>query len=138
MQVEERMQAIENRQQAVNERVQEVTGKIIPQPVPIPQKINFIKSFSKGFLFNLINPCAWVLWLAILPTTVGYPMSGQILFFASILGTIFCIDMLKSYFAGKIKKIITPKMFFIINRVIGIIFCVLGIFMMMKMSILAH
>lgn len=137
-QVEERMNAIEERQQAMDERVQEMKGKIIPQQRQLKARINFIKPFSKGFLFNLINPCAWVLWLAILPTTVNFQLRGQILFFSAILCTIFCIDMLKSYFAGRIKKIITPKMFFIINRVIGIIFCVLGIFMMVKMTVLAH
>ncbi len=90
-----------------------------------------LRTISKGFLFNFINPGAWVLWLGIMPVS-GKTLKEQILFFTAILCTIFCIDLLKSFFSGKIKNAITPHIFFIINRIIGVVFCVIGIYMIVR------
>jgi threonine/homoserine/homoserine lactone efflux protein len=136
--IEERMQAIEEHQQQVGEYLHgatENTDERIEEAQPRPTLVvSVLRPMSKGFLFNLINPCAWVLWLGILPITAGLTLGRQILFFGSILVSIFCIDLIKSYFAGRIKNLIKPNMMFIINRVIGIIFCVLGIYMIVKIG----
>ena len=100
------------------------------------QYLNVLKPMSKGFLFNFINPGAWVLWMGIMPLTANNDIKEQIFFFGCILATIFCVDMLKSYFAGKIKSMVTPKVFYHVNRIIGIIFCVLGVVMIVKMVFL--
>ena len=93
--------------------------------------LHILKTISKGFLFNFVNPCAWILWLSILPFS-GDRIEQRCFFFLCILCTIFAVDILKSFFAGKIKNSITPKTFYIINRVIGIVFCALGLFMIIK------
>lgn len=100
------------------------------------QYLNVLKPMSKGFLFNFINPGAWVLWMGIMPLTANNDIKEQIFFFGCILATIFCVDMLKSYFAGKIKTMVTPKVFYHVNRIIGVIFCVLGVVMIVKMVFL--
>ncbi len=100
------------------------------------QYLNVLKPMSKGFLFNFINPGAWVLWMGIMPLTASYDIKQQVFFFGCILATIFCVDMLKSYFAGKIKTMVTPKVFYHVNRIIGVIFCVLGVVMIVKMVFL--
>ncbi len=89
---------------------------------------------AKGFAFNITNPFVWILWLGIAPYS-GPSIHNQIIFFACILLTIFCIDMLKSFFAGKLKKAITHEVAFIINRIVGVVFCALGIFMIIRMLV---
>lgn len=129
----------DRQQQQLTDRMQRMDDKLdgVALPSHHRENISIIRPLSKGFLFNFINPCAWVLWLGIIPITSGYTVREQIIFFAAILASIFSVDLLKSYFAGRIKKIITPKVFLHINRVIGIIFCILGVFMIVKMTFLA-
>ena len=73
---------------------------------PRSNKLGKFKYPMQGFAFNITNPFVWILWLGIAPYS-GENINLQILFFACILLTIFCIDMLKSFFAGKLKKAIT-------------------------------
>jgi threonine/homoserine/homoserine lactone efflux protein len=97
---------------------------------------SILKPMSKGFLFNLINPAALVTWMGIMPLTANYKIEESVLFFACVMCSIFCVDLLKSFFAVKIKRLLTPRVFYIVNRVIGIIFVLLGIFMIVKMVFL--
>ena len=99
---------------------------------PRSNKLGKFKYPMQGFAFNITNPFVWILWLGIAPYS-GPNINLQILFFACILLTIFCIDMLKSFFAGKLKKAITYEVAFIINRVVGVVFCVLGVVMIVRM-----
>lgn len=126
----QRMQ-VENRMHEMDDKIDNLTPTL-----PKHKFSNVLKPMSKGFLFNFINPVAWMLWMGILPMTSNYNLKQQIFFFGCILGTIFCIDMLKSYFAGKIKTMVTPKIFYHVNRIIGIIFCILGLVMIVKMVFL--
>lgn len=131
----------DKQREQVENRIQEMDDKIdkfdnLRPVLPRHQYLNILKPMSKGFLFNFINPGAWVLWMGIMPLTAGYDLKQQVFFFGCILVTIFCIDMLKSYFAGKIKTIVTPKVFYHVNRIIGGIFCVLGGVMIVKMVFL--
>ncbi|MCQ2263547.1 MAG: LysE family translocator [Bacteroidales bacterium] len=140
--VEGHMQVMDEHQQQVGEYVQGVREKLNVPPPRVKRehslRNNIFRPMAKGFLFNFINPCAWVLWLGILPITATYELWQQILFFACILLSILFIDLMKSYFAGRIKNMINPKMMFLINRIIGIIFCILGVAMIIKMGVLAH
>lgn len=97
-------------------------------------RLGRLKYPMQGFAFNITNPFVWILWLGISPYS-GTNIHLQFLFFACILFTIFCIDMLKSFFAGKLKKAITYEVAFIINRIVGVIFCALGIFMIARMIV---
>lgn len=101
---------------------------------PRSNKLGKFKYPMQGFAFNITNPFVWILWLGIAPYS-GSNINLQILFFACILLTIFCIDMLKSFFAGKLKKAITYEVAFIVNRIVGIVFCVLGIVMIVRMVV---
>lgn len=98
------------------------------------KKNHFLSHFAKGFIFNFTNPFIWILWIGITPYS-GSVLQYQILFFLTILGTVFSIDCLKSYFAGKIKNAITPNIAYLINRIVGLVFCGLGIFLIAKMLV---
>lgn len=89
---------------------------------------------AKGFVFNFTNPFVWVLWIGILPYS-GDTVRMQILFFACILLSVFIVDLLKSFFAGKIKNMITHEVGYIINRIVGLIFCLLGVIMIIRMLV---
>lgn len=99
---------------------------------PRGNRLGRFKYPIQGFAFNITNPFVWILWLGIAPYS-GPNINLQVLFFACILLTIFCIDMLKSFFAGKLKKAITHEVAFVINRVVGVVFCILGIAMIVRM-----
>lgn len=88
--------------------------------------------YAKGFIFNFTNPFVWLLWIGITPYS-GAEINLQMLFFLTIVATVFSIDCMKSFFAGKIKNAITPNVAHLINRIVGIVFCGLGIFMIIKM-----
>ncbi|MBO4646185.1 MAG: LysE family translocator [Bacteroidales bacterium] len=135
----QRDKVTDRQKQQVADRMQKMENTLSNVTPPLLQKerTSIFKPMFKGFLFNFVNPCAWILWIGILPITATYDIREQIVFFASILISIFSIDLLKSYFAGKIKNIIKPKVFYVIDRLIGIIFCILGIFMIVKMCILS-
>jgi threonine/homoserine/homoserine lactone efflux protein len=87
-----------------------------------------IKYLAKGFALNVSNPFVWLLWLGIVPYS-GVVLKEQVFFLLFILITVFSMDMLKSYFAGKIKQILTPEVIFLINRIVGLVIACLGVFL---------
>lgn len=90
-----------------------------------------IKYLAKGFALNVSNPFVWLLWLGIVPYS-GAVLKEQMLFLICILITVFSMDMLKSYFAGKIKQIFTPEVIFLINRIVGLVIACLGVFLIIR------
>ena len=90
-----------------------------------------IKYLAKGFALNVSNPFVWLLWLGIVPYS-GTILKEQSLFLIFILITVFSMDMLKSYFAGKIKQILTPEVIFLINRIVGLVIACLGVFLIIR------
>lgn len=92
---------------------------------------NGMKYLAKGFALNVSNPFVWLLWLGIVPYS-GAVLKEQMLFLIFILITVFSMDMLKSYFAGKIKQILTPEVIFLINRIVGLVIACLGVFLIVR------
>ncbi len=102
----------------------------------IKLKINWTGVFTeiiKGFFLNILNPFVWVLWLSIVSsgtTKNSYPEA--IAFMLGIVMMIFTTDLLKSFFANKIKKILSPKVIIIINKVAGILLFVCALYLLFK------
>ncbi len=101
--------------------------------------------FIKGFLLNLANPLIVFYWFSIM--TIGYPENDSaatdaaniegagykmILFIASILITFFSIDLLKIFGAKRLRPLVTRKRLIALNRLIGIVFVVFGVYLMIK------
>ena len=99
---------------------------------PIPQKIsktNYVTYFVQGFLINFVNPFVFVIWIGIIgyaETEYGYGKDMLAFFIAALLG-IFSTDLLKAYFAHKIKKFLTKKFMRNLSRVFGVILIVFGV-----------
>lgn len=91
--------------------------------IHLKQKYGFFRPIVKGFLLNGINPSVFVFWIGIASmATVNYGYTGvvAIVFFASIIITVFLTDILKSFIAQKLKTILTYKFMSIMNKAVGI------------------
>jgi threonine/homoserine/homoserine lactone efflux protein len=90
----------------------------------------------KGFFINFTNPFVWFFWMGVV---VGFASNYDgkhplplIFFFSGALGTIFLMDVLKSFSAYKIKKYIQTHSLMWINRIAGIGLVVFGIYLIIK------
>jgi threonine/homoserine/homoserine lactone efflux protein len=90
----------------------------------------------KGFFINFTNPFVWFFWMGVV---VGFASNydGQdplplVYFFSGALGTIFVMDVLKSFSAYKIKKYVQTHSMIWINRIAGIGLVLFGIFLIIR------
>jgi threonine/homoserine/homoserine lactone efflux protein len=84
----------------------------------------------KGIGLNAINPGVLIYWIAACTAAtekLHISESQMIYYFGATLLTMFGLDLLKIYFARKLKTKMTPKMIANISVVIGIFFIVFGI-----------
>lgn len=91
--------------------------------------------YFKGFILNIANPGVWAFWitsvLAIASSYRGQKLAITI-FFAGTLGTILTTDILKCILANKIKVANNPHVKLWINRIVGSIFVLFGIFVIIN------
>ncbi len=92
------------------------------QEIHIGGKIGMFRQTVKGFLLNGINPSVFLFWIGIATmATVNLNYSGSyaIGFFATIISTVFLTDVLKSFLAHKLKRMLTLKFMRWMNIVVG-------------------
>jgi threonine/homoserine/homoserine lactone efflux protein len=96
-----------------------------------PQKVESasgLRLAAKGFLINGLSPMVLFFWLAtvsVATTQFGYSSSkNALIFFASIVFTVFTTDVIKAKLADKLRVLITPKVIRIMNIVLGIVMVV--------------
>lgn len=111
--------------------------------IPTSSTRDYIFLALKGFLLNIANPLVIFYWFSVM--TIGSEDSGgtnswgMLIFLSVILLTFFGIDILKIFGAKKLRPLVTHKLMVGLNRLIGIVFVVFGIFfivqgIMMKMQ----
>jgi len=99
------------------------------------KKSGVMPYFFKGFLLNLANPFLWAFWItSVLAISSSYRGNHLliILFFAGTLGTILITDILKCFLANKIKVAANPYVKLWLNRIVGAIFILFGIFVVVN------
>jgi threonine/homoserine/homoserine lactone efflux protein len=83
---------------------------------------------AKGFLINGLSPMVLFFWLAtvsVATTQLGYGSQKKaLIFFASIVVTVFTTDIMKAKLADKLRTLITPKVIQIMNIVLGVVMVV--------------
>lgn len=101
-----------------------------------PSKPGPLTYILKGFFINFTNPFVWFFWMGVV---VGFAANydGQdpiplLFFFSGALGTIFLMDVLKSFSAYKIKKYVQTHSMIWINRIAGAGLVVFGIYLIIK------
>ena len=116
----------------VDEVLDEVDG-VKDGVANLPDKVNgkiALGLILKGFGLNAINPGVLLYWIAACAAATEQLniTEGQMFYyFAITLSTMFGVDMIKIYFAGKLKTRLTDKTISYISVVIGCIFIGFGI-----------
>ena len=95
----------------------------------------FFTYVFKGFLINFTNPFIWLFWMGVVVGfTTNYEGDEFILFsfFASALGTVFIMDLLKSFSAYQIKRYIQTHNIVWINRFSGVGLVLFGLYLVLR------
>jgi len=85
----------------------------------------------KGFVLNFANPFLWVFWItSMLAINAAYGGNQQsvALFFTGSLSVILMTDILKVVMANKIKIVRHPLVKIWMNRIVGVLFIIIGAF----------
>lgn len=91
----------------------------------------------KGFFLNFMNPFVWIFWITV---SVGMKSSLQtreniFLFFGATLLTLISTDIIKCFIANKIKRILSPRVLFFINKTVGVILFGFGLVLIIRVII---
>lgn len=102
--------------------------------VKTPRPITFI---LKGYFMNIANPFLILFWLASMSwvkanAPEGHLLNYSITFFSGTLSVVFLMDLLKLFIGNKIKRFITIRLLFWINKTVGITLAVFGIALILK------
>ena len=82
-----------------------------------------LKQFIKGFMLNGINPFVLLFWIGIasmLKLNYSYSLAQEVSFFSGIVLTVFLLDLVKSFVAHKLRKILSLRFMVWMNRIVGI------------------
>jgi len=100
------------------------------QNVPKP-RIKHAGYFLKGFLMCMLNPFILLYWISV--TSGVYSLKGTlnsqqlIIFFGTILISLFGLDVLKAFYANKLRSKIKPVYIVKLNRIAGAIIIVFAL-----------
>ena len=107
----------------------------------IAEETTPVRTYIKGFLVNTISPSGFVYWLGIV-SIVHERYDGRVdrlaAFFIACMATVFGTDLIKSFYANKLKRVITNKVMFYINRVGGTILIIVGGYYIVKFIIIPY
>ncbi|MFH1159762.1 MAG: LysE family translocator [bacterium] len=90
-----------------------------------------ISYFFRGYFLNLANPSIWFFWITTVVAISSSYGGDKRKVGAFFIGTLFMVlmtDILKSVLANKIRTAISPQVKMWINRIVGILFLVIGLF----------
>ncbi|MEI6683368.1 MAG: LysE family translocator [Bacteroidota bacterium] len=106
------------------EQVEAINEIKVKQKGPLPY-------FFKGFVLNFANPFLWVFWITsmlAINATYGGDQRAVALFFIGTLSVILMTDILKVVLANKIKVAGNPQVKLWMNRIVGLLFMIIGAF----------
>lgn len=102
--------------------------------VKTPKKITYV---LKGYFMNIANPFLILFWLAAMSwvktnAPEGHLLNYAITFFSGTLTVVFLMDLLKCFVGNKIKKYLTIRLLFWINKTVGIALAAFGVALILK------
>ena len=86
---------------------------------------NFIYYFSTGFFLNALNPVNFISWVTIVAyirSHLHYSVAQQYGFMGASLIGVFATETALAYYANRLKRLFTPRVVTIFNRVTGFVF----------------
>ncbi|MCX6242916.1 MAG: LysE family transporter [Bacteroidetes bacterium] len=108
----------------MTERVEAINEIKVRKPGLLPY-------FFKGFVLNLANPFLWVFWITsmlAINATYGGDQRAVALFFSGTLFMVLTTDILKCFLANRIKVLGNPQVKLWLNRIVGLLFMIIGSF----------
>lgn len=98
----------------------------------VAPKIDFVRTFLKGFLLNFANPLILFYWFSVLTLANQSVSDGSsdfmlFLFLLIVLLTFLGVDLLKIVGAKQLKPLVTDKVLIGLNRLIGLVFFLFGV-----------
>ncbi|MGB7394869.1 MAG: LysE family transporter [Pricia sp.] len=98
-------------------------------------KSHYFNLAVKGFLLNFINIGVLVFWLGII-IVVGPSLENDseriLVFFSTMLGAYFVMDIVKILLAKQLKRKLTPKRIHYLKKLLGIILVICGLVLVVK------
>ncbi len=99
----------------------------------IPQKnAKWYVYLLKGFFLNFLNVGVLAWWLTtmlVVSGSVNHDPVLMLVYFAVTVVTYFMVDLVKIFFAHKLKKKLTPTVLVKIERAIGVLLIAFGVFL---------
>jgi threonine/homoserine/homoserine lactone efflux protein len=101
------------------------------------QKLDFVRTFLKGFLLNFANPLVLFYWFSVL-TLANQSISDDasdfmlFLFLIIVLLTFLGFDLLKILGAKQLKPLVTDRVLIGLNRLIGLVFFLFGVVLLFQ------
>lgn len=87
-------------------------------------------AFAKGFGINGVNPFVMLFWISIVGIVEQKESLQSIdiaLYYVGILLTVFAIDLLKALVAKQMARWVTPRVMWILNKLVGLIIIGFGL-----------
>ena len=84
---------------------------------------HWTKQIFYGYILNGVNPFVIFFWASIASKVAidfNYSTFEAIVFYSALAGVVWVIDVLKIYFASKLRSIITHRFISILNLVVGL------------------
>lgn len=98
-------------------------------------KSDYFSLAVKGFLLNFINIGVLVFWLGVI-IVVGPSLDNEpnriLVFFSSMVGAYFVMDIFKILLAKQLKQKLTSKRIYYIKKGLGIILMICGLVLIVK------
>ena len=86
---------------------------------------NLVYYFTTGFLLNALNPVNFISWVTIasyIRTNLHYNFNQVLVFFGASLVTVFLVECGIAMSSHRLKRIFTPRVVTVFNKVTGIVF----------------
>lgn len=106
------------------------------RPRHLPTEISrsrFLTIWGSGFLINSFNPGVFITWLVAAAATAHADHLYRIALFGSCLGLILCLDVVKVFLADAIRKRLTLRRMFYLQKISAL--CLAGIGVVLILSI---
>ncbi len=93
---------------------------------------DLIKIWAGGLMLNLFNPGAIALWLSVNIAVIDYSLRQRIVFFVAVLSMTLLTDLFKVFLAGLLRKNLTIRTTYYLNKISSALFVVLGLGLLVK------
>ena len=98
-------------------------------------KLKIFAYYFKGFFMNLLNPGMLFYWIGLvsyLSTSATYSHDEIKIFLGVCMGTVLSTDIVKAYFAAKMRHLFNPKVIHWMNKIVGVALMIFAIVIIAK------